>query len=47
MDQSSRKFSTVVNHIRVCLPWKFEGGYSRKFWENRKKAWNFHTCTCI
>jgi len=25
----------------------WRGGYSRKVWENSKKIWNFHTCTCI
>jgi len=31
------KFSTLVDHHGDCLPWKFDGGYSRKFWENRQK----------
>ena len=37
------KFSTLVKHTRVCLPWKFDRGYSRR--ENPPKTWNFHTCT--
>jgi len=30
------KFPTLVKHSSVCLPWKFDRGYSRKFLENRK-----------
>jgi len=32
----STKFFTDVKHPRDCLSWKFDGGYSRKFLENRK-----------
>ena len=36
-----------MKHIRVCLPCKFDGGYTRKFCENRKKTAKFHTSPFI
>jgi len=32
------KFFTLVEHTSVCLLWKYDGGYSRKLWENHKKT---------
>jgi len=38
------KFSTLVKHLGLCLPWTFDSITAEKF-ERIAKTWNFHTCT--